>query len=915
MVPLRSGFTAFALVSSASLTAVLALHANSQGPSRPATASHPAPRATAPRMPLLFEANRGQAEAGAEFLARTDGGTLRLKPSGTEIDLRDRRSGTSARVRMQLRGARPQARLRPEAPTPTRLAYYLGNDPSRWVSNVATHAKVRSEGVYAGIDLVYYASRPAEGEALEYDFQVAPGADPSQIALDVSGANRVSKDAAGNLHLQTAAGELQQHRPVAYQVADGQRRPVTAEYQLQTDPQQTTVRFALGDYDPQLPLVIDPALTFSSYYGGNGDEYASSTAVDSSGNIWVTGRTTSANLTTTSAAVGVRGGDSDAFLAKFDPTGAQLLFAAYVGGADRESINAITIDSLGRVCIAGSTASTDYPLLNPYRSTAGGASDVCVSRFTAAGVLQYSTLLPANGDDHANAIDTDTAGNLYVCGVTNGSNFLVANALQATRKGAADCFVSCIAEAGSSLVYSTYLGGTGNLIERANGIVVDAAGNAFVTGNTPAADFPLVNAVQTTYGGTAGGFSGDAFVCKIAAGGGSLLYSTYLGGSGDEAGVSIDIDAAGQACVTGTTSSANFPLAQPLSGTLQGDDAFVTKLNNNGSAFVYSTYLGGAATDNAFTVRQDSLGYAYVGGFTNSGSFPVADALFAAPIDFVVKGFVTRIDPDGSAIGFSTCIGGNGGSQVRGIALEEGGSGQANRITLVGGTVSTNFPTVNPVQAAFGGGTAFLAGDAFVSRIEFGIPQAPSALAATLVNPTRIILTWTDTSSDETGFLLERKTGSGSYSLLGTLAANTTSFTDSTVVANTAYTYRVTATNAFGNSPASSELTVTIPVGGKLKIAPKSVNFGTVKVNGLKTKTFKLTNAGKGALAGTIGSAGTPFTVISGGGAFVLAPKGKRTVTVRFQPSSAGAVALSIPVTSTDPKQTAVSVAVKGKGK
>lgn len=910
MVPLRSGLALSVLAGISSLALLSAA---------PPTAEHGPPRgrreplstAAAPRLPILFVENQGQAGTGVHYLAQTGRSALSLRSGGAEVALQDATSHRASRVRMRLQGADPRARLQGEAQAAARISDYRGSDPSRWVTAARTHTRVRNAGVYPGVDLVYYGSRPATGEALEYDFVVQPGADPGQIAMAFSGAEEVRLDDAGDLRLTTPAGELRQHRPVAYQEVGGARREVDAAYRLTREGEETTVRLALGAYDPALPLVVDPVLSFSTYYGGSGAEDATATAIDASGNLWIAGQTNSPNLTTTAGPIGP-GGSFDVFVAKFDPVGSQLLFAAYLGGTGDDTVSGMAIDSAGRICLSGSTASGDFPILNGYQPAFAGADDGFVLRLNSTGTLNYATYLGGSGDDLAYGIAVDGADNLYLCGVTNSANFPVASALQGTLKGSSDCFVTCLAETGTVLLYSTYLGGTGNVLERAQGIAVDAGANAYVTGFTSATDFPRFNAAQVIYGGG----PGDAFVSKIAPDGASLLYSTYVGGSGDEYASSISVDSEGRACITGSTDSTNLPLAHPLIGTAPGSqDVFVTKLNSIGSAFIYSTYLGGSHVDFAHTVRQDSLGYAYVAGRTYSSDFPLVGSLFAAPSGGSPRGFLTRLDPSGEQTTFSTTLGGSNGDAIEALALREATNGQANEVVVTGGARSADFPLVNPTQATYGGGTIVAAGDAFVSRIVFPAPSAPTALTATVVSYDRVSLAWTDNSSDESGFLVERKTGSGAYIPLATLSADTTSFNDGTVTTGNTYTYRVTATSAYGNSASTNEATATLPAGGKLKLSPKSLNFGTVKLGASKTKSFKIINAGKGALAGTVGSVGAPFTVISGGGAFQLPPKGKLTVTVKYSPFFAGLVTLAVPITSTDATQTGVSVALKGKGK
>ncbi len=379
-----------------------------------------------------------------------------------------------------------------------------------------------------------------------------------------------------------------------------------------------------------------------------------------------------------------------------------LTYSTYLGGSSDDVGYAIAVDSVGNAYVTGSTASTNFPTASPIQPASGGGTDAFITKLNTSGsTLAYSTYLGGNSDDFGYAIAVDSAGNAYVTGYTFSTNFPTANPIQpANALGGFDAFVTKINASGSALVYSTYLGGNGNDI--GHGIAVDAAGNTYVTGETDMTTFPTVNPIQ--------GCSGPlAFVTKINASGSALVYSTCLGGgSGVSRGFAIAVDSAGNAYVTGHTSSTNFPTVNPIQPVFGGAlDAFVTKINAGGSALVYSTYLGGITTDDGRGIAVDAAGNAYVTGFTRSTNFPTMNPIQAANAGGTADAFVTKLNAAGSALVYSTYLGGNGQDIGYGIAVDSSRS-----VYVTGNTASTNFPTMNPFQAANAGGI-----EAFVARL------------------------------------------------------------------------------------------------------------------------------------------------------------------------------------------------------
>jgi hypothetical protein len=687
------------------------------------------------KLPLSFEANLGQADSGIKFLARGRGYSLFLSSTEAVFSLSKRpdrktpgdspgpRRATAEQmttptsvVRMRLAGANPTPRIEGGGELPGKSNYFRGNDPQKWRSNIPNYARVEYGSVYPGVDLVYYG----DGRQLEYDFVVAPGIDPGVIRLDFKGVRNTHIDAGGDLILRVAGGEIRQKKPVVYQEAGGGRRHVEGRYVLKGKHQ---VGFEIADYDREKPLTIDPVFIYSTYLGGAGEDIGYGIAVDTAGNAYLTGKTSSTDFPTANPAQPSSGGQSDVYVSKLNPSGTALVYSTYIGGTGSGGDHGygIAVDASGNAYVTGYTRSNNFPVVNPLQPTNRGGTDAFVAKLNPAGSqLLYSTYL--GGSDSATgigdwgyAIAVDAAGNAYVTGDTTSNDFPTANPLQPTKGGRHDAFVSKLNATGTALIYSTYLGGSQsehsginndfNSSKPGNRIAVDMAGNAYVTGYTFSTDFPTANPLQPTNRGQA-----DAFVSKINAAGTALVYSTYLGGSGSggDFAYGIAVDASGSAYVTGDTASADFPTT---AGAFQRvkrnrEDAFVTKLDAGGAALVYSTFLGGDGGDFTYGVAVDGAGNAYVTGETVSTGFPVENPLqpnLAGGKD----GFVAKLNSAGTALVYSTYLGGSAGDSGSGIAVDAG-----DNTYITGWTISTDFPTTNPLH--FDKGHQ----DAFVARIQ-----------------------------------------------------------------------------------------------------------------------------------------------------------------------------------------------------
>jgi hypothetical protein len=678
------------------------------------------------KVPLSFEANQGQSDSRVRFLSRGNGYSLFLTSNEAVVvlrqseadqsrnDLRVARTAVGARhrksavVRMRLVNANPRPQAAGHDELPGKTHYFIGNDPARWRTNIPTYAKVRYEGVYPGIDLVYYGNQGR----LEYDLVVAPRADPGVVALAFEGAREVRIDARGDLVLTVEGGEVRQHKPVVYQEVAGVKREVVGRYVMKGPCQ---VGFRVAAYDPSRPLIIDPVLVYSTYLGGSSVEVGHDIAVDGAGRAYIAGVTGSTDFPTTAGAFQTTNGggeqfNGDAFVAKLNASGSGLVYATYLGGSADEQRVDVAIDETGNAYVTGDTTSTDFPTTaGAVQTTSAGDIDAFVTKLNATGSgLVYSTYLGGSSLDAGTGIAVDGAGSASVTGFTLSTNFpTTAGAVQTTYAGGnGDAFVTKLNAAGSGLVYSTYLGGSD--VDTGFGIAVDGAGSAYVTGSARTSFPTTAGAAQTTY---AGG-NGDAFVTKLNATGSGLVYSTYLGGSDFDTGFGIAVDGAGSAYVTGFARSTNFPTTAGAAQTTYagGDaDAFVTKLNTAGSGLVFSTYLGGSSDEVAEGIAVDGAGSAYATGGTASTDFSTtAGAIQTTHGGGFTDAFVTKLDTTGSALVYSTYLGGVDNDSGSAIALN--GLGNAY---VTGFTGSTNFPTTaGAVQTTLAG-----EGDAFVTTL------------------------------------------------------------------------------------------------------------------------------------------------------------------------------------------------------
>ncbi len=623
------------------------------------------------QVPLHFETRP------TGFMAQAQGYRALVSAQGIQLAI------NAAPLRIELvdsKGAGPVAQKK----LPGKSYYRLGIKKQDWYEK-AHYGQLVQPDVYAGIDLVYYP----QGQRLAFDLHLQPRANPKQIQWAYQGAERLSLSPEGDLLIQTPGGVVRQTRPIAYQVRQGKQRFVPARYRIRGN----QVGVHLGRYDRSMPLVIDPTLELGTSVGGSGGERGLGIAVDSAGNTYIAGQTSSLDFPVVTPAQPTNGGGVDAFVAKLDPLGA-VIWATYVGGTDFDVAYGLRVDPSGSVYVTGETSSLDFPVVNSLQSYGGDTDGFVIKLSPDGSELMYGTYLGGSNVDLGLALGIDPDGAAYVTGATISTDFPLVTPLQANPGGNFDLFITKITPDGSALAYSTYWGGSND--DFGNGIAVDATG-AYVTGDTSSEDFPLQAPLQAVKG-----TQNDAFITKIDPAGAAVVYSTYLGATGFDFAESIAVDSLGNAYITGGTDALDFPLANPLQTTNGGfNDAFVAKLDPTGSALVYSSYVGGDGVDIAYGVAVDLFGGCYIVGETTSTNFPVLEAIQSTQGSELLRdGFITKIDPNGASFSYSSYLGGTGEDQALAVAADNAGIAY-----LTGVTSSVDFP-----------GTV-VAGDAFVAVI------------------------------------------------------------------------------------------------------------------------------------------------------------------------------------------------------
>ncbi|HUO15045.1 MAG TPA: SBBP repeat-containing protein [Verrucomicrobiae bacterium] len=901
-----------------SIVASLLLGLTSYAQERPTAPS----AAFSPRLPLTFEANRGQSASQVNFLSRGNGYTAFLSAGSVALSLHPDHSqpsdftGSKNATNQQARAVNLQFSLVGSSKAPLAIGegiqvgkvnYFFGNDPNKWITNVPTYSSVHYKDVYPDVDLVYYGHQ----RQMEYDFIVQPGADPRSIQIEVTGGNALSLDGDGNLALTAGTEQVRLQRPILYQIVNGQRAEVDGGYVMLSP---TRIGFRVSSYDRGKALIIDPVLVYSTYLGGSGIDQSTGLAVDSTGNIYVVGYANAADFTVTQFGT-VASGSNHVFVVKLDSTGSNLLYADYIGGNSDDYGVGLALDAANEVYLTGSTTSSNFPVANAFQAQQPGPYTGFISKLSANGAsLLFSTYVGGNAFDQPTGIAIDPSGDVTIAGYTMSQNFPVGNAYQSTvspNQGGAYGyygFLTKFTSNGSSLVFSTYLSGSTTVAQNCgspcypmpfntvNALAVDSNGNAYVAGTTNTNNYPTSEGSYqpsnlTTQDANIG------FISKFNSTGG-LGYSTYFyPSSGNPVQISaaaVDSNGslifAGSAQSDGTfpVTSASTAICDPSVYGYNCSSAFTTKLDPTGSTLLYSTFLGPNNFATPAAIALDGSDNAYILSSTSSPLYQTTNAIesYSNNSDLLL----VEIDAAADTQLFSTYLGGNGNDSPSGIAVD--GSGN---IYLAGVTNSTDLPiTAGAFQTQFGGNL-----DTFLAKISPaespGVVMTPLALQypvqqvgvatqaqqVTLRNMGSATLTISSTSVS--GDFSESDNCEGSVPAAGSCVLNVT-FTPSTAGLRTG---SVSISDNAPGSPHTIGLSGT-GAGPAASLSTAALAFPNVSVgNSSSPLSVTVTNSGTTTLnIGSIQVSGD-YTESNNCGA-TLAISSSCSVNVIFTPSASG---------------------------
>jgi hypothetical protein len=928
--------------------------------------------------PLRFEENLGQVHGlearDVRYVSRGSAYSLFLTSKEAVLVMRPHEDGKGSGntapvvIRMRLSGANQIPALTGQDELPGKSNYFIGNDPAQWRTGVPNFGRVAAQGVYPGIDLAYHGN---QGQ-LEYDFEVAPGADPSKIRFALEGARHLQIDSQGDLLVKVESGELRFRRPVAYQKVHGAESFVPVSYELKGKDQ---VEFRLASYDRRLPLVIDPVLSYSTYLGGSNIDVANGIAVAPDGSAFIAGGTFSTDFPTAHALQPNAGGPNDfpqdAFVAKISADGSALAYSTYLGGKSFDVANAIAVDAAGEAFVTGTTTSNNFPVGFGFDLLCGAdgqcgatwnpqgyiVSNAFVTKLNVAGSgIVYSTYLGFYEETQGLGIAVDGDLNAYVTGSVSPNieptvtitppnvpppPFPIVGGFETTYDNigteyggsGSEAFITKISATGSQVLYSSYLGG--NVEDTGYGITVDSSANAYITGLTYSTNFPTTgSALQAAYAG-----AGDAFLSKVntnATGLASLVYSTYVGGTGLDQGNGVAVDASDNAYVVGTTTSINTSLGFTEPGTpykancaldAQGvceGDAFVAKFNPAASgtaSLLYFTYFGGSLAESGTGIALDPSDNVYITGSTVSSNaalvpFPIVGAVFQPTYGggnadaFVAE--LTLTNPPSSALVYSTYLGGSNTDTGNGIAVDTNSNAY-----VTGQTCSLDFPLASPLQPTPGGNC-----DAFVSKVipAGGVSLIPSGLifpstvigitssaqTVTLNNDTNAALTITGvtlTGANPGDFAIQNNTCGASLPAVQSCTISVT-FTPTSVTPPTR-TAQLSIADSAPGSPQVVDLTGTAGTAPIVSLSPASLPFGNQAVGITSApQTLTVTNIGTAALTIASVAASGDFAIQSNNCTTplqVTAPPSNCTITVTFTPNLAGSSVGSLTLTDNAP--------------
>ncbi|MCP4582002.1 MAG: hypothetical protein GY839_10310 [candidate division Zixibacteria bacterium] len=607
-------------------------------------------------------------------------------------------------IKAKFIGANEQAEVSGEGIQNYKYNYFRGNDQSKWQTNVPSYSSIVYHDIYPGIDLKYYGN----DKSLKYDFIIKPGADVSQIQIRYDGIDNLGVTPSGDLEINTSFGEMHEKAPRIYQDMNGLKTEVSGRYELK---EPGVFGFAFDEsFNPEITLIIDPELAYSTFLGGSYHEYCNGIELDENGNMYIAGHTGSDDFPVVNPYDSSANGSGDIFVSKISSDGQTLLFSTFIGGGNAEHCYDVVINSLGDICLTGKTQSSDYPMAYPYQSIyddgdVSSYGDAYITVLSSSGdSLVFSSYLGGNREDIGYGIAVNDYNDIYIIGFTKSNDFPTVNAFDDTRNGYNDAFVSKFSPytGGSEcLLISTYLGGSDT--EKGNAIEIDGDENIYLVGETDSDDFPVSSdAFDTTFA------NDDIFITKMPPDLDSLMYSTYLGGLDDDHGYSIAVDNNGCAYLTGYTNSTDFPLVTPYDSTRVNREAFISKLSAAGDSLLYSTFLGGEHRDNGKKIAVDESGLVYITGQTQSNYYPLVNC--DNPGFYNGSIILSVLSTPTNTLCFSGRFGGSDSESGTDMVFADNGD-----LLITGLTKSPDFPLLNPVDDEIIEDYY----DAFVSRFNF----------------------------------------------------------------------------------------------------------------------------------------------------------------------------------------------------
>lgn len=633
-----------------------------------------------------FEINEGQFRQNIQFIKRDGMKTLAMK-NGCLYYHSDVKTTGIPELSLCFSNSRDDYTIEGKNPYETTINYIPDTNSREWKKNITPYDSVILNNIYNGIDVHLYTNQ--KNKNLEFDYIIKPGASSESISLTAKNHNQLKLDDDGALHINHDLGEMILSAPYSYQLINNKKITIDSRLVIKDN---NNIQIAIGDYNKNHPLIVDPVITFSSFVGGNQVDSSFSAQTDLDNNIYIAGYTNSTNLPVTSAYQNQLGGFASAFVAKFSPAPDSLpIYITYVGN-DVAEVRDMAIDPSGNTYVTGSTSSTSFPTVNAFQASKVGIIDGYVFKLNSTGTdLIYSTYFGGNSVDRGRAIGLDSQNNAYITGVTTSTTFPVVNAYQSTNAGVQDAYVIKVSADGGAIIYSTYLGGTGG--DYAAAIDVDDSGKAYLSGNTSSTDYPLMNADQNQANG------GEDGIVSVMDSSGGLLYSSYLGGNNNDFATSIKLDNNGNILVAGNTESTNFPFlmnnSQPLNGVR---DAFITRIDPSAINVPQSQLKGGSGEDSAQAMVVDNNNDIYISGVTTSNDLDLILPVQPTNAGGNSEIFINVLSMDDGISKFSTYLGGSGEDYVRGLSITD-----QFDLLLSGETSSNDYPLSNAFQTTLSG--------------------------------------------------------------------------------------------------------------------------------------------------------------------------------------------------------------------